>query len=124
MYSITKLQNGEWLVECRIQDGTERWREKSRQEAVHSLISGARVLNHSYIREDDISFYEEQPKPPTVTQGGTVISAEDEKLLSDIKRGAKKVLDFNHYLLEYRITEQEAQMLLDIREGKLTVSRK
>jgi hypothetical protein len=118
------LLNGEWLCECHIQDGIERWCENSRKEAVHSLISGALLLNHNYIREDDISFYEEKPKPPTVTHGGTVISAEDEKLLSDIKCGAKKVLDFNHYLLEYRITEQEAKMLLDIREGKSIVIEK
>jgi hypothetical protein len=124
MYDITRLLNGEWLVECRIQDGTERWREKSREAAVHSLISGARVLNHGYIREDDISFHEEQLQPPTFTPGGKVISKEDEQLLSDIKRGAKKVIDFDHYLLKYRITEKEAEILVDIREGKRTVSGK
>lgn len=122
MYSITRMLDGSWYCECRIQDGTERWSHKSRQEAVHSLISGARTLNGSYIREDDIAFYEQPPQPVCVTTNGKVISKEDEKLLSDIRRGAKKVLEFDHYLLKYRITEKEAQMLLDIREGNLHVS--
>jgi hypothetical protein len=122
MYNITKLLNGEWYVECRIQDGTERWHKASRQEAVHSLISAARTLNGSYIREDDISFHEEERQPPTVTQSGKAISTEDEKLLNDIRRGAKKVMDFDHYLLRTRITEKEANMIVDIREGKLHVS--
>lgn len=99
MYWITKLNNGKYLCEVRIQDGTERWTEESEDEAVHSVIQGARVLNGSYIRRDDISIWNEPPKQPNT------VSDEDMKLLSEIRRGAKKVLDFDHYLLKYRITQ-------------------
>jgi len=99
MFSITQLTNGKWYCEVVIQDGTERWERDTREEAVRSVISGARVLNGSYIREDDISFHVQPPKIPVVTQSGIPISEADEKLLQEIRRGAKKALDFDHYLL-------------------------
>jgi hypothetical protein len=117
MYDIMRRLDGKWAVSCRIQDGTEHWVEDTREKAIHSLISAARSLNGTYIREDDIMFEEENS--PLVSS--KPISIEEEELLSDIRRGAKKVLDFNHYLLRYRITEEEADMLINIREGKLRV---
>jgi len=123
MYSITQLNNGKWYCEVRIQDGTERWEKDTREETVRSVISGARVLNGSYIREDDISFHIQPPKMPVVTQAGVPIFEADEKLLLEIKRGAKKVLDFDHYLVKYRITQDEADLIVDIREGKARVMR-
>lgn len=121
MYDIWKLLNGKWYVECRIQDGTERWEEPTREKAVQSLIQAARTLNGSYIREDDISFGEEEP-PPVTRSGDRILSTEEVKLLSDISRGAKVPLEFDHYLLRYRITKEEADLLINIREGKLRVT--
>jgi hypothetical protein len=123
MYTITQLTNGKWHCEVVIQDGTERWDHDTREEAVRSVISGARVLNGSYIREDDITFLVQPPKVPVVTQAGIPISEADEKLLQDIRRGAKKVLDFDHFLLKYRLTREEADLIVDIREGKARVIR-
>jgi len=123
MYSITQLTNGKWYCEVVIQDGTERWEHDTREEAVRSVISGARVLNGSYIREDDISFHVQQPKVPWVSNAGVPISDADENLLREIRRGAKKVLDFDNYLLKYRITQEEADLIIDIREGKARVIR-
>lgn len=121
MYSITKLLDNRWLVECRIQDGTERWHETSRETAVHSLISGARILNNSYIHENEISFYEEEAKI-AVLSGGKSLSSSDEQLLSDIKNKRKVVLDFDDFRLKYRITKEECEKIVAIREGRLTVS--
>ena len=89
MYWIHQLLDGKWGCSVRIQDGTEEWVEETRQKAIHSIIQGARVLNHSFITEDDIEFLVQQPPP------ARVISEEDWSLLQEIKRGAKVVLDFN-----------------------------
>lgn len=113
MYQITMLTNGEWLVECMIQDGWERWHEKTKQEAIYSLIQAAKTLNGSYIREDDITMMAIPDSPVPV------INPKDVQLLEDIRRGAKKVLDFDHYFFKYRITEHEAKMIVAIREGRL-----
>lgn len=115
MYYITKLLNGDWLVECMIQDGWERWREFSRENAIHSLIRAAKTLNGAYIREDDIKeLTEPEVKAPLLPDS-------ELQLLTDIKRGTKKVLEFDHYLLKYRITQEEADIILAIREGRLKV---
>lgn len=123
MYAITKLNSGKWLVQCQIQDGTERWEEDTLDKAVCSLITAARTLNHDYIRIDDIRLHEEQPRPVTRTQDGQILSEDEEKLLADIRRGDKKVLETDHFLLRYRITQAEADLLLAIREGKAQVVR-
>lgn len=115
MYSITKLLNGEWLVECRIQDGTECWREKSRQEAIHSLIRSARVMNGSHIHEGDITFEEEDPPKARET------TAADAKLLDEIRTKRKIVLDHTDKRLQYRITDKECDLIIAIREGRLDV---
>lgn len=116
MYYITRKSNGDWLCAVTIQDGTERWEKKTRKEAVESVISGARVLNHSYIHEDDINISEEVPLSPE-----RKITEEDWKLLQDIKRRAKIVLEHNDYRIKYRITQKEADLIIDIREGKKKV---
>ena len=61
MYSIVELGNGEYQCICRIQDGTERWIAKSKEEAVLSLRNGAKVMNGTTITEKDIHFEEHIP---------------------------------------------------------------
>ena len=117
MYIITEGLDGLWHCELMIQDGWERWTAHSREEAITSMIKGARTLNHGYIREDDITFQKQRPKPPVYQQDGMVLSAEDEKLLREIKSGQKKVLAFDDPILKYRITEKEAEMIVAVREG-------
>lgn len=121
MYIITQRNDGKWLCSVMIQDGWEQWEENSRQEAIHSVISGARVLNHSYIHESDINFQVEEPKKNVVTSNNMVLNEQDEKTLNDIKRGELKVLPFDHYLLKYRITKEEAELLIQLREGKVKI---
>lgn len=115
MYRITKMIDGSWCVECGIQDGTERWSENNRKEAVQSLIRGARTLNHAYIREDDITFSEEKSSESQHTEH---VSAADLELLQKIRYGHKVVLDYNDKRLEYRITDVECELIVAIREGK------
>lgn len=113
MYWVHKLLNGKWGCSVRIQDGTEEWVEDTREKAVQSVISGARVLNGSYIKEKDITFLEQQPPPQRV------ISEEDWHLLQDIKRGAKIVLDFSDPRIRYNIDAEDCETIVKIREGKL-----
>lgn len=117
MYIITELTTGKWYCELMIQDGWERWEKNTREEALRSMIRGARALNNSYIHEGDIVFQKQAPKPTIRMSEGTLLSAEDEKLLKQIKSGHLKVLPFDHYLLKYRITEKEAEMVIKVREG-------
>lgn len=113
MYQITELLDGKWACAVMIQDGTERWTKDTRQEAVQSVISGARVLNGSYIKESDISFSRQSP-PPART-----ISEEDWNLLQEIKRGAKVVLDHSDKRIRYRLTDEDCETIIKIREGDL-----
>jgi hypothetical protein len=118
MYWITAMRDGTFWCEGRVQDGTERWSKPTRKRAVQSMIKFARVMNGSMIREDDIGFSTEEPPEPRV------VSEEDWQLLQAIKSKAKVVLPCDHYLLKYRITEQECQMVQEIREGEVHIRRK
>jgi hypothetical protein len=120
MYTITELLTGKWYCELMVQDGYERWHENTREEAVQQMIKGARILNNSYIREDDITFQQQRPKPLISTHS---ISVEDDQLLKDIKGGRQIVLPFDHYFFQYRITKEEGEMLVKIREGDLVVTK-
>ena len=119
MYAITQLLSGKWYCQCMVQDGCDRWEEDTREEAVRSLIRAARSVNSAYIREDDIVFQKQDPKPPVSEE--TKLSTFDEKMLREIKSGQLKVLPFDHYLLKYRITEKEAEMMVKVREGEAYV---
>ena len=114
MYYITRLLNGEWQCFCRIQDGKELWVEKTREKAIQSLIAAARVLNGSYIREDDIEFFEQEN---TIRE--SKVSEEDVKLLELIRTKHKIVLDFNDPRIEMRITPDECNLIRKIREGDI-----
>ena len=113
MYWVHELLNGKWGCSVRIQDGTEEWTEDTREKAVQSVISGARVLNGSYITESDITFLKQEPPP------ARVISEEDWRLLQDIKRGAKVVLDHSDKRIRYRISDEDCETIIKIREGDL-----
>ncbi len=112
MYYITELLNGEWQCYCNIQDGKELWTEKTREKAVYSLIQAARVLNGSYIREDDIQFFrqEESVRESKVTKKEVV-------LIEQIRTGYKVVLDFDDPRIKMRITPKECKLIQRMREG-------
>jgi len=56
MYWISQDDNGMYHCACRIQDGTEYWHHPTLQEAIESMISGAYILNHNTITQQDITF--------------------------------------------------------------------
>jgi hypothetical protein len=97
-----------------IQDGTELWNEKTRQKAVYALITAARVLNGSYIREDDIEFFKQEN---IIQQSQNQISESDLKLLESIRSGAKVVLNHDDLRVKMRITSEECKLIQRIREG-------
>lgn len=114
------MRDGTWWCEVRIQDGTERWSKPTRLEAVRSVISGARVLNGSYITEKDISFHA-QEEPVTVVRCGPQVSDGDLDLLQKIKNGYKVVLDFDDPRIKYRISKEDCDLIVKIREGDVEV---
>ena len=118
MYSITTAADG-FICEVRVQDGKESWVDTTFEEAVKNVIIAARVMNGTYITEDEITYHHSQlaecPSPQHT------VSEEDAKLLKDIKAGRKKVIDFDDPLIRYNIRSKDCQMIVDIREGKLKV---
>ncbi len=55
MYQVTQLQAGGFTCWGMVQDGSERWEERTLKKAVDSMIVFAKVMNHSTITQDDIS---------------------------------------------------------------------
>lgn len=60
MYRIIKLCDGRYLVECTIQDGTERSYSSSWEEAVTELKRAAKAWNGTKIKKRDIKFFREE----------------------------------------------------------------
>lgn len=56
MYWISKLDEGRYLCECRIQDGTKRWEHDSLRTAIDSMIESSWVMSHESITQQDIQF--------------------------------------------------------------------
>lgn len=111
MYRILHLQDGTFTAECQIQDGTERFNFTNRLEAVQWLIKSARVLNHDYIREDDIECLDEVITPSPLP------SQDEQRLLDLIRRKESVVVSSLDKRIRYRISDAECQMIVEIREG-------
>ena len=62
MYTIIYGLDGLFHCDCMIQDGHERWTEKSLEEAIKSMKVAADVLNHSKIKKKDITILKEVQK--------------------------------------------------------------
>jgi hypothetical protein len=112
------MRDGSFLCEYRIQDGTERFTEKTLNDAIHGLISAARAMNGSFITEKNIEVRDEVvvPNPP--------MSDADAKTLSDIRRGVSVLLDAQDKRIRYRITDEDCELIVRIREGRYQVSEK
>lgn len=120
MYSIYKIKENLFNCSVQIQDGTETWTEKTFEEAVFSVIISARDFNGSYIRKDDIIYVDNTSLPDKKIE----VNEEDFDLLKSIKGRYKYVLDHNDLRIKYRITDEECEMIIKIREGKLIVMEK
>ena len=112
MYEINQLQDGRWACVIQIQDGREHWVEESREKAVWNVIRGARLLNGDYITESDIRFKENCERSE---------ASPDARLLDEIRRGEKCVLLHSDPRIKYKITAEECEMIIKIREGELRV---
>ncbi len=107
MYSIVELDNEKFQCICRIQDGVERWSAKSREEAVLSLINGAKVMNGTRIAEKDIYF--EAHIPPTSAELDTITQAVD----AEYRRAASLHGPFSSTHEGYAIIKEEVDELWD-----------
>lgn len=106
-----------WRCEVSIQDGTERWDENNLQQAIFSVIRMARVMNGSFITRDDIKVVSEIKVVNTTDE----ISKQDQDLLHEIKSNRKIALDCSDPRIKYRITKDECDMIIKIREGDFRV---
>lgn len=117
MYTITKMRDGTWYCECRIQDGTEKWSKPTRKEATESMISAARTLNNTFIPASAITFLKEGPPEPIQ------MSEKDFETLKKIKSGRFKFVPYDDPYFKYNVTLEECKLIQDIREGKVTTRR-
>lgn len=117
MYKITECwvpKKGKiYFCEVQIQDGTERWEESSKEKAIFSVIKAARILNGNYIKEEDIVV-----RKLVETLADTSKTITEQKILEDIKRGEKILLDHDDMRVKMHITDEECRMILAWREGE------
>ena len=69
MYGITRGLDGRFYCACRIQDGVERWVERTLKEAKRSVKRAAKILNGMQIKKRDIELFKEirvDAPPPTM----------------------------------------------------------
>lgn len=59
MYKIVKTLDGKYNSSCMYQDGTDRWTDDKKDDAIKNMISAAKCWNHAIITEADIQFGEE-----------------------------------------------------------------
>jgi hypothetical protein len=64
MYAIYKKADGEYACEGKVQDGTERWTEKTLEAAVKSMKRHAKFMNGTKIKRKHIHYFE----PRTVVE--------------------------------------------------------
>ena len=113
MYSVIELGDSGKLFQCmcRIQDGVERWKDDSREDAVQNLIDAAKILNGVIITEEDIHF---EPRIPnfTCTEANplsTVMQAVD----AEYRRAVSLHGAFNSTHEGYAIIKEEVDELWD-----------
>lgn len=120
MYKIFIARDGTCVCECEIQDGRETCSARNREIATHKLIQMARMLNHAYIREDDIE-YLDTPAPPKPECEG----CQEWKTMRDrLSRGEIRVVEVIMCKpFQYRITDEECDQIVALREGRLRLQR-
>jgi hypothetical protein len=120
MYKIFVARDGTCVCECEIQDGRETCTAPNRQIATYKLIQMARMLNHAYIREDDIEYLNTPSRPKEDCEG-----CQEWKVMRDrISRGEVRVVEvIMSKPFQYRITDEECEMVVAIREGRQEVVR-
>lgn len=93
MYQVENLGNATWRASCRIQDGIETVLRNNKEDAISWVVTAARTLNGAYIHRQEVK----------VADPDEVI-----KIKTD---------DFD--ISRYRITQEEVQTILDLRERTL-----
>lgn len=106
-------KNGKYNCQLRIQDGIERWEESTLEKAQTSLIQADRIMNGNYTLAYEINHIvdESEPdRPPGIRE-----------LWDDIRRGNKVVLERSDPRVKYRLTDDECELIIKIREGTIKV---
>jgi hypothetical protein len=117
LYAVIAKPNGKYICECGIQDGTERWEEDTLEEALQSVVRAAKTLNGTYLRPDQIARLTQQELPVE-----RAVSDEDWQLLEAIKSKHKVVLDHDHHLIKYNLSQGECELIQALREGNAIVT--
>jgi hypothetical protein len=92
---------------------SEFWPAVTKEKAIQLLIRYARELNDEYISIEDIAMYDSSLENKNQDRVRDALA-----LLDGVDRGEFVVLHKNHYLVKYRITQDEADLIVGIREGK------
>lgn len=122
MYTIIRKKDGTFECQCKIQDGTEYWIKKTEVSAIRSMIQAARTLNGTYIRSDDITIIDEQEVITNMSSNIAPTEVEME-VLYKIRIGELILVNYQDPRLAYRITPEECEMIVKIREGELRVKK-
>lgn len=89
-YTITRLGQDKFACAVMIQDGWERWEKRTLDEAVRSVIHGAKILNGTELTKENISIVFPQetsakvPDRKTETMPGDGVEASDERILQHL----------------------------------------
>lgn len=86
-YTITQLGQDKFACGVMIQDGWERWEERTLDEAVRSVIDAAKVLNGTELTRENISIVfpvADVPDRRTETVPSDGIEAADERILQHL----------------------------------------
>lgn len=88
----------------------ERDELETLEQAVSWVVQTNRVMNHNYMRRDEVTIVDQPPLGPRI------VTVKDEDTLDRIARGELVVLSFNDKRILYRITDEECEFILTRRE--------
>lgn len=118
IYRITEQSNnpdGLYYCECSVQDGTQSWYEDNLDLAISSVVVAARTLNGSFIRRDEVEIIR------STDNSANAVYQQYKQLIDKVESGKLIVLNHDDPRITYRLSDDELQMIIDIREGKKIV---
>jgi hypothetical protein len=119
MYQITERYDGDWACEVEVQDGVERWVEETKDRAIGAVVSAAWTLNGARIRRDEVTVV---PFAIASGPGDKSVTASNAQLLRNITSGHLVVLEATDPRIAYRLSDDELDNIIAIREGRLTLT--
>lgn len=121
MYHVIELADGRFECRCRIRDGTEYYGIKTREEAAEWMVGVAAVMKDGHITTADIQKWLAPPGRGAAEAAKPVatIASRWWSSLADLAAGRKVLVAGDDRRLKYRITDEECETILLIREGRL-----